>query len=276
MDIGTAKPTEDEQARVPHHMIDIITPDEPFDASNYAATARKKIERLHWRKVLPVVTGGTGLYIKALLHGLFPMSRHAPDIRRRLKSEAARFGTPLLHERLGRCDPEAAERIHPNDGYRILRALEVYEITGKSISDAHSRHRFADEPYRVLSFGLDTQRQELYDRIDRRVDTMIDLGFVGEVEGLLARGYSADLKSMQSLGYRHVVGFLKGAIPWDETVRTMKRDTRRYAKRQLTWFRSDPETKWMEPDRLNEMKELADLFLKGSQLDGRFKQKYHP
>lgn len=261
MNIGTAKPTPDEQSRVPHHMIDIVDPDEPFDARRFAIMAHEKIMDLHARRVSPFVIGGTGLYIKALLHGLFEAMPADPDVRTRLKQEAEIHGTGFLHKRLSQQDSATAKRIHPNDTYRILRALEVYELTGKTISELQSEHSFTDKPFRVLKIGLHMDREIIYDRINRRVDAMIDSGLVDEVKGLLGMGYSADLKSMQSIGYRHMVDFIEGNSSWEEALRTLKRDTRRYAKRQLTWFKADSAIVWKEPGQLKEIRRTIEKFL---------------
>ncbi|MEE8553598.1 MAG: tRNA (adenosine(37)-N6)-dimethylallyltransferase MiaA [Desulfobacterales bacterium] len=261
MNIGTAKPTPDEQSIVPHHMIDIVDPNEPFDARQFAIMAHEKIMDLHARRVSPFVIGGTGLYIKALLHGLFEAMPADPDVRTRLKQEAEIHGTDFLHKRLSQLDSATAKRIHPNDTYRILRALEVYELTGKTISELQGEHSFTDKPFRVLKIGLHMDREIIYDRINRRVDAMIDSGLVNEVKGLLGMGYSADLKSMQSIGYRHMVDFIEGHSSWEEALRTLKRDTRRYAKRQLTWFKADSAIVWKEPGQLKEIRRTIEKFL---------------
>ena len=260
MDIGTAKPTVDEQNRIFHHLIDIVDPDEDFDAVRFAKMAREKVLQLHHRDVLPVVVGGTGLYIKALLQGLFQSNPADPIIRERLMKEAAENGSSRLHDRLQQVDPDTAERLHPNDSYRIVRALETIESTGRSISDHHQDHGFADEPFQALKICLQMDRQKLYDRIDQRVDLMIEAGLVDEVQKLLGMGYTADLKSMQSIGYRHMVDVIEGRLSRDEGVRTLKRDTRRYAKRQLTWFGADQEIHWYEPGQLNDIIRLMKGF----------------
>ena len=262
MDIGTAKPTPDERARVHHHLIDIIDPVESFDAAQFAKSAHKVIIELQGRGITPFVVGGTGLYIKALVHGLFRAKTADKNIRIRLKKEAVVRGTDFLYKRLSECDPDSTERIHPNDTYRIIRALEIYETTEKAISKYHREHKFADSPYKVLKIGLQINREALYDRINRRVDAMIDAEFVDEVKGLLEKGYSADLKSMQAIGYRHMIDFIKERISWDEALRTLKRDTRRYAKRQLTWFRADPEIVWVEPEQVKDIHGLIKSFLR--------------
>jgi tRNA dimethylallyltransferase len=261
MDIGTAKPTAEEQIRVTHHMIDIVEPDETFDAARYAGLARAKIFELNQHNITPLVVGGTGLYIKALLYGLFNGEVFDPDVRRRLKEEAAVHGNAYLHARLGRLDPETAQRLHTHDTYRILRALEVVETTGKSISRHHQEHGFLEQPFRSLKIGLNMDRADLYEGINARVDAMISAGFVDEVKNLLARGYSKDLKSMQSIGYRHMVDYIEGLLEWEECARTLKRDHRRYAKRQLTWFGADDEIIWKEPVQVSAMKDLVNNFL---------------
>jgi tRNA dimethylallyltransferase len=261
MDIGTAKPTAEEQSRVVHHMIDIVEPDEAFDAARYAGLARAKIFELNQQDITPFVVGGTGLYIKALLYGLFDATKSDPEVRRRLKEEGAVHGVEYLYARLGRLDPETARRLHAHDTYRILRALEVAETTGKPISRHHQEHGFLEHPFRSLKIGLNMDRAILYEGINARVDAMISAGFVDEVRDLLARGYNGDLKSMQSIGYRHMIDYIEGRLSREECTRTLKRDHRRYAKRQLTWFNADPEIIWKEPGQIGQMKNLIHNFL---------------
>lgn len=268
MNIGTAKPTEAEQAEVPHHMINIIDPDEPFDAETYSTMARKKIRSLANKGTVPFIVGGTGFYIKALEYGLFDPGPSNPTIRERLRAEAETYGPDFLYEQLIKADPDIATNIHPNDTYRIIRALEVYEMTGKGISIHQNNHSFSDNLFRVLKISLQMERKELYERIDQRVDWMIEAGFVDEVQGLLNRGYHAGLKSMQSIGYRHITDFINKQISWDDAVRTMKRDTRRYAKRQFAWFNADDSVKWFEPRQMEQLHSLVDGFLQPDE--------YHP
>jgi tRNA dimethylallyltransferase len=265
MDIGTAKPTSEECRRVPHHMIDIVDPDEDFDAVQYSELARRTIAALNTQERLSFVVGGTGLYIKALLHGLFQSEPVDSKIRNRLKLELEREGSRALHRRLEKTDPDAAARLHPNDSYRIIRALETIESSGKSISNHHREHGFQDASYHALKIGLRIDRTKLYARIDRRVDAMIQAGLMKEVKNLLAMGYAPELKSMQSIGYRHTAEFLAGRMPWEECIRTFKRDTRRFAKRQFTWFGADPQIKWYEPDQQDEIIKLVDGFLERPQ-----------
>jgi tRNA dimethylallyltransferase len=263
MDIGTAKPTLEEQTCVKHHMIDIINPDEHFDARNYAILSRKKIMELHKQKKIPFVVGGTGLYIKALIYGLFQTKASDSGIRDRLKDEVKAHGSAYLYKKLSHQDPDTAKKIHLNDTYRIIRALEVYALTGKTLTELHHAHNFKDSPFIVLKIGLHIHRKLLYERINKRAEMMINSGFVNEVKRLLTMGYSSELKSMQSIGYRHMVNFIEGYCTWDETVRTLKRDTRRYAKRQMTWFNADPEVIWKEPESVEDIKGLIKKFLQG-------------
>lgn len=261
MDTGTAKPTPEEQALVKHHLIDIINPDQPFDAVRFADMAGKIIIQLVEKQMLPLVVGGTGLYIKALTHGLFRENSSDPEIRKELHQIAETHGSEYLYRNLKQVDPTTADRLHPNDIFRIIRALEVYRVTGAPISDFHNTHGFSDRPYRTLKIGLDMDRKILYDRINSRVEAMIDEGLVAEVKQLLAMGYSAELKSMQSIGYRHMADFIEGRLEWDEALDTMKRDTRRYAKRQLTWFRKDAEMIWFHPEQVDEIAEKIEEFV---------------
>jgi tRNA dimethylallyltransferase len=261
MDIATAKPNLEEQRRVRHHLIDIVNPDENFDAAQFSRRAHKIILKLYNGGIAPLLVGGTGLYIKAAIHGLFDTESANPDIRKRLKKEADISGSGILHKRLNACDPDAAGRIHPNDTYRIIRALELHEATGKPISEQQDEHGFTKKRYKVLKIGLKMERKALYKRIDHRVDIMIQQGLLDEVKGLLNQGYSENLKSMQSIGYRHMVDFIKKRLSWDETLRIFKRDTRRYAKRQMTWFNADPEIVWTNPNDGEGMILLAKDFL---------------
>jgi len=261
MDIGTAKPTQQEQARVPHHLIDVADPDEPFSAARFKTAAEAVIGELHDKGRPAFVVGGTGLYIKALTQGLFKVQKENGALRERLRAEVKNLGSPALHRRLQDIDPVAAAGIHPNDAYRIIRALEILELTGKPISEHHRAHGFLDDPYRVLKIGLFLDREILYQRINRRVDRMLEAGFLKEVKGLLHQGYSASLKSMGSIGYRHMTEYLQENVAWDETVRRFKRDTRRYAKRQLAWFKGDPEIHWLKPSEVDTMSRKIDSFL---------------
>jgi tRNA dimethylallyltransferase len=261
MDIGTAKPTPDQRRLVPHHLIDVVDPDEPFDASRYLALARGAVDRLQGEGKNVFVVGGTGLYLRALLGGLITGPGADEALRRSLKEEMARQGRPWLHEKLRQQDDRAAARINPNDGVRVIRALEVLALTGRSIIDCQQEHRFAERPYEVLKIGLALDRQGLDDRIDRRTEAMVEQGFVAEVQGLLARGYGGELKPMQSLGYRHMVAYLSGQGDLAQAVRLIQRDTRRYARRQMTWFSADREISWLAPEAVDAATEAVGRVL---------------
>jgi len=247
LDIGTAKPTPEERGRVPHHLIDVADPDEPYDAARFYRDARQAIADILGRGRLPVVAGGTGFYIRALLYGLCDAAPEDPSVRSRLREEAFEQGGGHLYGRLQHCDPEAASKIHPNDTYRVLRALEVFEITGITMTDYRRRHCFSDAPFEPLKLGLDMDRVALYERIDRRVDQMIADGLLDEVKRLLDKGYAEHLRPMQALGYRHMIDYIRGRLEWGDMIDTLKRDTRRYAKRQFTWFRADSQIIWSAP-----------------------------
>jgi tRNA dimethylallyltransferase len=252
LDIGTAKPTEEERVLVPHHLVDVADPPEAYDASRFCHEAREVIARLGQRGIPPLVAGGTGLYLKALLSGLFAEGSPDARIRGRLRRDMAELGLPRLYERLQGLDPATALRLHPRDTYRILRALEVLEATGKPLSLLLAAHQFRDAPFRVLKLGLIRPREELNRRIEERVEAMLAQGWLEEIQGLLSR-YPQDLKPFQALGYRHLIAFLQGRWSWEEAIELLKRDTRRYAKRQLTWFKGDPEVRWHTPDQVPEM-----------------------
>jgi tRNA dimethylallyltransferase len=253
MDIGTAKPTAAEMARIPHHMVNIVDPDADFDAQQYAAMSHDIIDKLAAEGKPALVVGGTGLYIRALIHGLFDSAPVNPKSRNRLKQEMITDGMDVLYKRLQFCDPKSAARIHPHDTYRIIRALEVYEITGSPISSFHQSHHFGDSFFHVMKIGLYRDRKILYERIDHRVDQMMAEGLVDEVAFLFSRGYSSGLKSMKSIGYRHTADYMEGRLSWDAAVQSMKQDTRRYAKRQFTWFKSDPQLQWIDMDHPDEI-----------------------
>jgi tRNA dimethylallyltransferase len=264
MDIGTAKPTPDERGRVKHHLIDVVTPDQPFHADLYRALGRRTIDELHKDRKLIWVVGGTGLYVKTLTRGLFTSPKVDPKIRDRLKQEAQERGDEFLYHQLAQVDPSSASRLHSRDRVRIIRALEVFEATGVPISFFQEHHRFGERPYVTLKIGLDMERRILYQRIDRRVDRMVEQGFLKEVESLIGMGYGSELKPMQSLGYKQMVRYLEKRMAWDEAIRQIKRDTRHYAKRQWTWFKADPEIHWYDPGRERE-KIVSEIrfFLRG-------------
>nr|WP_246562027.1 tRNA (adenosine(37)-N6)-dimethylallyltransferase MiaA [Geobacter grbiciae] len=246
MDIGTAKPSQEERRRVPHHLYDIVDPKVNFTAADFREYAARAIGEIERRGKRVILVGGTGLYIRILTHGLVASPGGDENIRRKLENQAHSEGLESLHRRLAAVDPVAAARLHPNDGVRIVRALEVFLLTGRPLSAFQEAHRFADEPYHCLKLGISVERELLYRRVEERVDRMMADGFVGEVRGLLSAGYPATLKAMGSIGYREICAHLAGEFSLDEAVRLIKQNTRQYAKRQMTWFRRDSEIIWVE------------------------------
>lgn len=246
MDVGTAKPSAGELARLPHHLINVVWPDEPFDAARFATAAATAVASILTRGKIPLLVGGTGLYIRALTEGLVPVPGADPDLRRQFEDEAAKKGSAVLHQRLMDVDPAAAGQLHPNDTVRIIRALEVFVQTGRRLSDWQEEHGFRSRRYRLLKIGLTADRDLLYRRIDERSAAMFSGGLLEETEDLLARGYAPELKAMQTIGYREAVKVLRGEITRDQALADLQQSTRRYAKRQLTWFRADPEMIWVD------------------------------
>ncbi len=263
LDIGTAKPSMEERGLVPHHLIDILDPDEEYSAALFRSHADGIIRRLHLEGTAPFVAGGTGLYLKVLSRGLFHGPGENPGLRSSLRRRAEAEGGDGLHRELEVVDPTAAARIHPHDIFRVIRALEVCAQSQKPISQFQGEHGFRENPYSVLKIGLLHEREELYARIDSRVENMVEMGWVEEVRSLLSRGYSPNLRCMRSLGYRHIVSYLRGEIDLPRAVLWTKRDTRRYAKRQITWFHGDPEIRWFrgEQDAEGEVGSAVEDFL---------------
>jgi len=250
MDIGTAKPTRAERARAPIHLIDFVPPDAEYTVADFCADAEPLIAQIHARGRLPILCGGTGLYIRALIEGFdFPPGRRNSEVRERLRAEADQLGAEVMHRRLAQIDPAAARRIEPSDIRRIVRALEIFELTGRPISAVQARRRpvdAADAPeYNCAKYVLTAPRQLLFDRIERRVERMMAAGWLDEVRSLVADGVTARAQSMQAIGYRHLLEYLGGKRDLDETVQLIKRDTRRYAKRQMTWLRGDHGYRWL-------------------------------
>lgn len=245
LDIGTAKPSVEERRLIAHHLIDILDPDQEYSAALFRKQADEIIYRLHLQNIPIFIAGGTGLYLKVLTRGLFRGPSGDLQVRAALYRKAETEGKEVLHQELQLLDPETASRIHPNDIFRTIRALEVYTITRKPLSLFHREHGFRENPYELLKMGLHCEREDLYRMIDSRIEGMINAGWVEEVRALLNRGYSPGLKPLQSVGYKHIVSYLLGKIDLTEATLRIKRDTRRYAKRQITWFKTDPEIHWV-------------------------------
>jgi tRNA dimethylallyltransferase len=262
MDIGTAKPTIEERKGIPHHLLDVVLPDQEFNAAVYSTMALPIINEITSREKVCFVVGGTGLYIKSILHGLSQTPAANPEIRGSIMEELHSKGLSRLHKKLKKLDPDSAHRIHPNDRVRIIRALEVIYLTKRPVSEANRSHGFKTNLLVALKFCLSVSRRDLYHRINERTDVMVSSGLIQETQGLLDKGYSPDLKSMQSIGYRHMIRFLSGDWSLEKATDHLKRDTRRYAKRQLTWFRKDPEFIWAAPEDKDRMLDKMKGFLK--------------
>ncbi|MCA1765965.1 MAG: tRNA (adenosine(37)-N6)-dimethylallyltransferase MiaA [Desulfobulbaceae bacterium] len=276
MDIGTAKPSRQERQAIPHHLIDITDPDEEYNVCRYIEDAARACADISSRDKVPLLTGGTGLYLKGFQEGVFSLAgEQLPDknieeskLRKKLEKELAEKGRVHLFDRLKKCDSASAARIHPNDTYRLLRALLILEQTGIPWSVHLDRQKQEAEKKsfqrrEILKIGLIRDRDQLYERINRRTGKMFEEGLLEEVQSLLDRGYGPDLKPMQSIGYRHALMVLAGDLSREEAIELMARDTRRYAKRQATWFKKDREIKWFEPRQGTEIVNLINGYLKG-------------
>jgi tRNA dimethylallyltransferase len=273
MDIGTAKPTEEERKGVPHHLMDVADPDEPFNAARYRSLAQSVATEVISQGKLCLVVGGTGLYIKSFLQGLFECPPATRELRQSLHLEWESDGGAVLYKKLEFLDPETAGRTHPHDRVRILRALEIIELTKRRPSELVREHRFGERSFDALKFFLNVERKRLVQRIDERSVEMMHRGLITETEALLRKGYSAHLKPMEAIGYRHAVRYLNGEYTLEQAISSLQRDTRRYAKRQLTWFRKEPEYVWLDPENFNAFVERIRAFLgrSGEDLEERSK-----
>lgn len=249
MDVGTDKPSLLAREGVPHRLIDLVEPDERFNVGMYRRLALAEINRLHGEGRLPLVVGGTGLYVRALVRGLWEGPAADWALRACLLEQARAQGAGALHRELERVDPDLASRVHPRDTVKIIRGLEVYRLTGQPLSEVHRRHAFQDRAFAPLLVGLMRDRDDLYRRIEERVDDQLAQGLLAETERLLQGGYGPHLASMKGLGYRHMAGYLSDAYGYEEGIRHFKRDTRHFAKRQLTWFRKEPHITWIQIER---------------------------
>ena len=265
MDIGTAKPTPDQQGAVPHHLIDCVDVDQPFSVAEYQRLADSAIEEVRERGKQAMAVGGAGLYFRGLVDGLFDGPGADAEIRAKLQREADEHGNVALHDRLRQCDPESASRIHPNNRVKVIRALEVYELTGKPISALQQQWKTDEPRYPFRAFGLNTPRETLYRRIEDRVDQMVEVGLIEEVKGLLDQGYPRNCVAMQSFGYKELIEYLDGIRTVDEAIALLKQNTRRFAKRQLTWFCNDPRIEWLDISEFSSMEGIVDnLIVKNS------------
>lgn len=257
LDIGTAKPSPQDRARVPHHLIDVASPEEKFDVARYAALADAAIADICGRGRMPLVAGGAGMYLRILLCGLCEAPPRNADVREALMDRAQSEGLPSLFEELKKMDPVAAQKIHPNDKTRIVRALEVHAVTGQTLSQFQKAHAFRQPRYEALQIGLNCDRAELHQKIERRVDWMIANGWGEEVRELL-KFYSPDCQALQSIGYKQLVAHLQGRTPLEEAVKEIKQQTRAFARRQLTWFRADKKIRWFDTSQKSDIEKLLD------------------
>lgn len=246
MDIGSAKIRTEEMEGIPHHLIDILEPTEDFNVVRFQGLAKEAMEQIYKRNRIPIVAGGTGFYIQALLYDIdFTENEEHSELRRELEALAEEKGAEVLHELLKRVDPRAAEQIHANNVKRVIRALEYHQLTGERISEHNEAQQQKESPYRAAYFVLNDEREHLYGRIGARVDAMLEEGLLEEVKALKAVGLSRGMVSMQGLGYKELLSYLDGEISFSEAVRILKRDTRHFAKRQLTWFRRERDVIWL-------------------------------
>ncbi len=264
LDIGSAKVVAEQQQGVPHHMIDILDPAEEFSVAMFQERVRELVRQINNRGKIPILVGGTGLYIRSVLDPYeFPSVEEDRRIRAELHRLVDEMGPSALHKLLAEVDPESAARLHPNDIKRVVRALEVYRLTGEKFSAfQHSvsrEPRLEDSPFRLSYFALTAPREIIYRRINTRVDAMLEHGLLEEISGLLAEGYAPSFAALQTIGYRHGVQYLRGFLSRDEMTRLMKRDTRHFAKRQLTWFRRDQRITWFDVTRMPPEQIIAQM-----------------
>lgn len=250
MDIGSAKPTPEEMAQVKHHLVDIIDPSEPFSVADYQKLAKAAIEEIFSSGKTPVIAGGTGLYLNSLMYDMdFGNASQNPELRRELEKEAESLGAEALHAKLASIDPDAAERIHPNNIKKVIRAIEG-AITGDKIKDFKACQEKCKD-YEINLIVLTRNREQLYDRINKRVDLLVEQGLFDEVKGLLDRGLTADDISMKGIGYKEIIAYFDGDLPREDAIDLIKKNTRHFAKRQITWFKRYEEAKWLNISDFN-------------------------
>lgn len=252
MDIGSAKIMPEEMQGIPHHLIDVLEPWEEFNVTRFQSMAKKAMEGIYERGHIPVVTGGTGFYIQALAYGIdFTENDDTSHIREELEALAQEKGVDYMHEMLRQVDPDSAEAIHKNNVKRVIRAIEFYRLTGQQISKHNMEERQKESPYDLYYYVLTCDRARLYQRIEQRVDKMLEAGLVDEVANLKKQGCTRDMVAMQGLGYKEILDYLDGKCTLDEAVYVLKRDTRHFAKRQLTWFRRERDVRWIELEKFD-------------------------
>lgn len=261
MDIGTAKILQEEQQGIRHHMIDILEPEEEFNVVKFQEMAKKAMKEIYSRGHIPILTGGTGFYIQAVLYDIDFEENRGDHIRRELEERAEKEGAEILHGELAEVDPKAAQEIHENNVKRVIRALEYYRQTGKRISEHNKEQRERQSPYRQAYFVLTMDRKRLYERIDQRVDLMMERGLAEEVRQLKKEGVPKTATSMQGLGYKELYAYLDGEYSLEDAIDILKRDTRHFAKRQLTWFRRERDVVWVDKEQYPEEEAILEFML---------------
>lgn len=261
MDIGSAKIKKEEMGGVPHHLLDILEPEEPFNVMLFQQYAKKAIEEIYGRGHIPILTGGTGFYIQSVLYDIAFTEETDTSVRKKLEREAEKKGAEYLHEKLAKVDPATADNIHANNVKRVIRALEFFELNGYPLSEHNETERQKESTYLFRYYVLNEPREILYKRIEERVDRMLEEGLVAEVETLKERGYTRDMVSMQGLGYKEILDYLSGLCTLEEAVGTIKKETRHFAKRQLTWFRREREVTWVEKGSFKDAQELLAFLI---------------
>lgn len=270
MDIGSAKIKKEEMCGVPHHLIDVLEPDEEFHVVRFQEMAKQAMEEIYAKGKVPILAGGTGFYIQAVVKDIdFSKETEKSPVREELEKLAEEKGYEYLHERLQQVDPKSAEKIHANNVKRVIRALEYFELTGKPISLHNEEEAAKESPYNVAYFVLNDVRERLYERIDARVDAMLQEGLVEEVSGLAKKGYTKDMVSMQGLGYKEILSYLDGSYTLDEAVYILKRHPRHFAKRQLTWFKREKDVIWVNKQDFHyEENEILNYILENCEKRG--------
>jgi len=261
LSIGTAKPTENELSKIKHHFIDVLSPDEDYNVSKYEEEALNIIARLSSENKIPIVAGGSGLYVKALIDGIINEVSVDEEYRQQLKEKREIYGNEFLYNELKRVDPVSASKMLPQNWKRVMRALEVYHLTGKPIWEFHQSHK-REVDYQFCQFGLMWEREILYSRIEKRVDSMIENGLIEEVRNILSMGFPKSLNSLNTVGYKEIISFLENEITLDKAIQLIKRNTRRFAKRQMTWFRKDKRIKWIQISNESDLHYIPDIILK--------------
>ncbi len=263
MDVGTAKIRDDEKKGIKHYMIDIVKPDEQFSVSDFQKKSYEYIDHILSNDSLPMVVGGTGLYINSLVNNLdFTNAVSNWQLREKYKEKAKKYGNEYIHSELRKVDAESADRIHVNDTKRIIRALEVYYETGKPMTYYYNKFRQPNPRFNIAYIGLKMSRKRLYDRINKRVDIMINNGLIDEVKEIIEMGYSRDLTSLKAIGYKEIIKYIDGEYSLNEAKKILKRNTRRFAKRQLTWFRRDKRVYWVNIDEFESEEVIINNIIK--------------